>query len=476
MVSQLARCLLLGSMLLAGCNGDDAMPAANSLQQLQNSGVLHVITRNTPATYFQDKNGDSGFEYELVRRLADQLNLELKMETVDNIEQIYQRIQQKNGPLLMAAGLSGDQLQAPATVFSNGYLEVTPQVIYNSNQTRPKSAAELIGKNILVVKGSIHENRLLELQQELPELEFSSSDQVEATDLLSMLDEGKIDITMVNSSELALNQVYFPHIQLAFSMRPPAELRWGINHHHVQKDTSLIDYINEFLQQQQDDGVIDKLTERYFGHVDTLGYVGANAFAKHLQQRLPKYEPAFKRSAERFGLDWRLLAATAYQESHWDPLARSRTGVRGIMMLTLPTAEEVGVTNRLDPVQSIRGGAQYLSQIFSRLPDDIHEQDRTWFALAAYNVGFGHMLDARMLAEQAGLNPGSWADVRSVLPRLAEKKWYSQTRYGYARGGEPVHYVNNIRRYYDILTWVTQPQLEGDELDEPMLHTPGINQ
>ncbi len=467
--------LLLGSLLLAGCEEEELQPSANSLQQLQESGVLHVITRNTPATYFQDKNGDSGFEFELVQLLAQQLQLKLEIETVDNIEQLYQRIQQADGPLLMAAGLSGDPTKAPATVFSNSYLQVVPQVIYNSKQQRPKTAEDLLGKKIMVVKGSIHEARLLELQQQHPQLDFKASDQVEATDLLHMLDEGEIDITLVNSNELAMNQVYFPHIQLGFSLQPAAELRWGINQNYVQKDAELISYINDFLQQLQEDGTINSLGERYFGHVDTLGYVGANAFAKHLQRRLPKYEKTFKRNAQRFDLDWRLLAATAYQESHWDPLARSRTGVRGIMMLTLPTAEEVGVTNRLDPAQSIRGGAQYLAQIIGRLPEDIQEQDRIWFALAAYNVGFGHMLDARMLAEKAGLNPNSWVDVRSILPRLAEKQWYSQTRYGYARGGEPVHYVNNIRRYYDILTWVTQPQLEGDELDNGSIHAPGIN-
>lgn len=471
----LASCLLvLHLMLIGGCNDSEAPGNSTSLQQLQSSGQLHVITRNTPATYFQDKNGDSGFEYELVKQFAEQLGLQLKIESVDNIEQLYQRIQDKNGPVLMAAGIIGDQIQAPGAIFSDGYLEITPQVIYNSKHTRPKSAADLVGKNILVIKGSVHEIRLRQLQEELPQLSFNVSDQVEATDLLYMLDEGEIDITMINSNELAMNQVYFPHIQLAFSMQPPAHLRWAINHNYTKKDTLIVSQVNQFLQQQMEEGVIDKLAERYFGHVDTMGYVGANAFAKHLQQRLPKYEAAFKRNAEKYQLDWRLLAATAYQESHWDPLARSKTGVRGIMMLTLPTAEEVGVSNRLDPMQSIRGGAQYLAQILGRLPEGIQEQDRIWFALAAYNVGFGHMLDARVLTEQAGLNPNSWVDVRSILPRLAEKQWYSQTRYGYARGGEPVHYVNNIRRYYDILTWVTQPQLEGDELEDAGLHSPGI--
>jgi len=145
------------------------------------------------------------------------------------------------------------------------------------------------------------------------------------------------------------------------------------------------------------------------------------------------------------------------------------------MMLTQNTAQAMGVSNRLDAKQSIMGGAKYLAKIKDELDDSIAEPDRTWFALAAYNVGTGHLEDARTLAKREGLNPNKWLDVKKMLPRLAQKQWYSKTRYGYARGGEPVHFVANIRRYYDILTWVTQPQLEGNQVVEGNLHVPGID-
>lgn len=221
--------------------------------------------------------------------------------------------------------------------------------------------------------------------------------------------------------------------------------------------------------------MLSELKERYYGQADVLGYVGTTTFARHLQQRMPRYERHFRQAGEQHRIDWRLLAAIGYQESMWEPEATSKTGVRGLMMLTQRTATAMGVSNRLDPQQSIQGGARYFAEVHAGLPDSISEPDRTWFALAAYNIGGGHLQDARKLTREAGLNPDKWLDVKKILPRLSQKQWYSKTRYGYARGGEPVHFVNNIRRYYDILSWVTQPPLEGGQLADRDLHRPGID-
>ena len=446
--------------------------APDSLAQIRKAGELVVLTRNTPSTYFQERNDAAGFEYDLALAFARHLGVTLRVETADTIEQLYQRLLTDNRPLLVAAGLTGNPARQPDVLYSESYLQVTPQVIYHTSAARPQRATDLVGKRILLLRDSIHAGLLQQLQQQHPELEFDTSDEVESVDLLRMVDEGLIDITLVNSNELAMHQVYFPHIQLAFSLEPVLDLQWAIRQPRNHSDTSLLDAVNGFLQQSRQQGLIDALVERYYGHLDVMGYVGANAFAKHLQQRMPRYESLFREHAEEFGLDWQFLAAVGYQESHWDPQARSKTGVRGLMMLTQRTAEEMEVQDRLDPAQSIRGGARYLAQMLERLPDSIGYPERYWFALAAYNIGLGHLEDARRLTVQAGLDPDSWIDVRSILPRLAQKQWYSQTRYGFARGGEPVHFVNNIRRYYDILSWSTRPASEDGVIGG--LHTPAV--
>ncbi len=443
----------------------------STLERVKEDGVLRVITRNSPATYFQDRNGETGFEYELVKRFADDLGVKLQIETADNLDQLFDQLGKPSGPVLAAAGLVSSERRTTQAKFSHPYLEVTPQVIYRNGRSRPTNAQGLVGKKIMVLKGSSHADQLAELKKQNPGLEYAESDAVEVVDLLRMVDEGQIDLTLVDSNELAMNQVYFPNVRVAFDLGDSRDQRWAVA---AGDDNSLLNEVNEFLDKAQKNGTLQRLKDRYYGHVDVLGYVGAYTFAQHLQQRLPKYEKHFKSYAKVEQVDWRLLAAIGYQESMWQPEVTSKTGVRGLMMLTQRTAQAMGVSNRLDPKQSIQGGAKYFMKIKEELDDSIKEPDRTWFALAAYNVGSGHLEDARTLAKREKLDPNKWLDVKKMLPRLSQKQWYSKTKYGYARGGEPVHFVANIRRYYDILTWVTQPQLEG-QVAEGNLHVPGVN-
>ncbi|SEE60221.1 membrane-bound lytic murein transglycosylase MltF [Pseudomonas coleopterorum] len=455
-------------LLLSGC-----VDKPSTLERVKEDGVLRVITRNSPATYFQDRNGETGFEYELVKRFADDLGVELKIETADNLDDIFAGLSQPKGPVLAAAGLVTSEVREKQARFSHPYLEVTPQVIYRNGQNRPTDAAELVGKKIMVLKGSSHAEQLAKLKLQYPAIEYEESDAVEVVDLLRMVDEGQIDLTLVDSNEVAMNQVYFPNVRVAFDLGDGRDQRWAVA---AGEDNSLLDEVNRFIDKVKGNGTLQRLKDRYYGHVDVLGYVGAYTFAQHLQQRLPKFEKTFQASAKQEKVDWRLLAAIGYQESMWQASVTSKTGVRGLMMLTQNTAQAMGVSNRLDPKQSINGGAKYFAYVKDQLDASIEEPDRTWFALAAYNIGGGHLDDARKLAEGEGLNPNKWLDVKKMLPRLAQKKWYSKTRYGYARGGEPVHFVANIRRYYDILTWVTQPQLEGSQVADGNLHVPGVDQ
>ena len=454
-------------LLLSACG-----ESPSAVERVQEDGVLRVVTRNGPTTYYQDRNGETGFEYDLVERFARSLGLKLQIETADNLDDLYARLNRPGGPRLAAAGLFESAARSRSAHFSHGYLDVTLQVVYRNGKPRPTRPEQLVGKRIVVVKGSVYAERLAALKKRLPGLKYTESDEEEVVDLLRMVDEGQIDLTLVGSNELAMSQFSFPNVRVAFDLDSNQHLAWAVSASH---DDGLLQKVNAFLDQAQRDKTLQELTERYYGHIDVLGYVGAYTFANHLQQRLPRYEQDFRKAADAHKIDWRLLAAIGYQESMWQSDATSKTGVRGLMMLTQRTAQSMGVANRLDPRQSIRGGARYFIQVLADLPDSIKEPDRTWFALAAYNIGSGHLDDARKLTKDAGLNPDKWLDVKKMLPRLAEKQWYRKTRNGYARGGESVSFVNNIRRYYDILTWVSQPQLEGSQVAERGLHSPGIN-
>jgi membrane-bound lytic murein transglycosylase F len=188
-------------------------------------------------------------------------------------------------------------------------------------------------------------------------------------------------------------------------------------------------------------------------------------FLRHIETRLPFYREEFQQAEKKSGISWMLLAAMAYQESKWNHKAVSPTGVRGIMMLTRSTASDLGIKNRLDPSKSIAGGARYLSYLQKRVPDDIRMPDRMFVALAAYNVGMGHIDDARLLAERLGKNSDQWDDLKSVLPLLAHKQYYQDLPHRYARGWEPVKYVKRIRAYRNILQQVVMRESKRSQVE-----------
>jgi membrane-bound lytic murein transglycosylase F len=192
---------------------------------------------------------------------------------------------------------------------------------------------------------------------------------------------------------------------------------------------------------------------RYYDRAEDPELANAGGFMHHLQSRLPLYQKWFEEAAEQSSQDWRLLAAIGYQESKWNPGAYSTAGAKGLMQLTEKSATLAKVANPSDARQSIFGGARYFQYVYSRVPARIPEPDRTWFALAAYNIGYGHLEDARVLAQKAHRDPDSWDDVREFLPLLEQEYWYTQTENGYARGWEPVRYVDNVRDYRDMLEW-----------------------
>ncbi len=281
--------LATGVLLMLGSCADKP----NELERIQEEGVLRVITRNSPATYFQDRNGEAGFEYELVKRFATELGVELEIETADNIDEIFTRLNRPGGPALAAAGMVASEGRQALARFTHSYLDVTTQVVYRNGQRRPRKPEDLVGKRILVLKGSSQAEKLAALQRELPELRYEESAAVEVVDLLRMVDEGQIDLTLVESNELSMNQVYFTNIRTGFDLGEQNSLSWILA---KGEDDSLLQAANQFLDQAQTNGTLQRLRERYYGHVDVLGYVGAYAFAS--RGRRPEPEQVAGREAD----------------------------------------------------------------------------------------------------------------------------------------------------------------------------------
>ncbi|WP_254276700.1 membrane-bound lytic murein transglycosylase MltF [Halomonas sp. 3H] len=446
-VAALAATLLLG--LVPGRFG---VPDGRHLAEVLARDFLSVHTRNTPTTYYEGRQGPTGFEYELTRRFAAHLGVSLTLEADHNIESVLAAVRREGD--LGAAALPLEP-GTPGVIFSRPILDLQPLLVYRRGLPPVTSMEDLAGLTIGTLAGAGTDRVLRELRADHPGLTWQESGELEVAELLRWIEDERLDAAVIYDHQFRLNRLFFPRVERGFLLGDPLSMAWAFP---AGRGLGLVEAANRFLETLRQEGELERLVARYFGHDDYLEYVGARTFIQHVHHRLPDYAELFREAARETGFDWKLLAALGYQESHWDPEATSPTGVRGLMMLTNATAGDLGVDDRLDPVQSIEGGARYLRELKDRLPESITGEDRLFMAMAAYNVGLGHLYDARRITEQRGGDPDRWADVRESLPLLQEREWHSQTRYGYARGGEPVIYVRNIRRYHEILSYVDRSQ------------------
>ncbi|WP_260294978.1 membrane-bound lytic murein transglycosylase MltF [Sedimenticola hydrogenitrophicus] len=424
------------------------------IERIKEEGQLIVITRNNPATYIQEKERIHGLEYELVEQFAAELGVKVKYVIPESFDEILPAVVRGEAHFA-AAGLTVTTDRELAIRFTPEYQRVTAQLVYKSGKRRPRKIIDTVDGVLEVMAGSSHEEQLRQLVAEYPDLNWDAQRAVESTELLNLVYEGLIDYTIANSNEVALSRRYHPELQVAFELGKEMPVAWAFPH---AEDNSLYKAAKTFINRIKEDGSLEQLLERYYGYVEKLGFVDNRTFARHLVQRLPPLIPLFKEAAEQNDMDWHLLAAIGYQESHWNPKAVSPTGVKGIMMLTSATAKQMGIEDRTDTAQSISGGARYLRRVEKKLPERIQEPDRTWMALAGYNVGYGHLEDARILTQRNGGDPDKWSEVKQHLPLLAQKKYFETLKHGFARGKEPVHYVDNIRSYYDLLVWHNRKQ------------------
>ena len=437
---------LLSKIYLKETAHKDIKPPVIRVESIIKRGVLRVATRNAPTTYYHGPLGSKGFEYDLAKDFADYLNVDLEVIVYDSIADILEAVKTQQVDLA-AAGITKTNARLKSFLFGPTYQEIEQQVICNREHKAPKKITDLANRDIHVISQSSYVERLKELAKTYPALKWTEHKNTSTEALIHQVANGDIECVISDSNIVKLNQRYFPNLKTGLSITDKQSLAWVIN----KDSATLKQVLNDWFVQYKALNQLSLLEQHYYYYVPIFDYVNIRALHRRIESRLPKYQPFFEQAAEQHDLNWILLAAQSYQESHWNPKAKSPTGVRGMMMLTLPTAKQVGIKSRIDAEQSINGGAIYMSSLIGRLPESIPDRTRIWYGLAAYNIGMGHLYDARNLARKLGKNPDSWDDMQEVLPLLANKKYYSRLRYGYARGSEPVEYVKRVRHYRDIL-------------------------
>ena len=441
------RAIVIGmSLLVSGC-GPQLPPWQN--------GKLVVVVPEASL------GAEAEFERELARLFAEHLHssVELIPSPPDKIDRALRR----HRAHLAAASLRS-QVNVSSLYFGPSYQTVRERLVCSRDGEPPRSLSGLLDVSIAVPADSGQEFALKEAQAELPSLKWESRRDASTEDLIREVSNGMLECTVANQNRYANARNYYSNLVATLDIGSPSKLAWAFS---MDADPGLFKEANIFFDRIKKDGTLNRLLDRYYGHYERLQTMDAAAFIARIDTVLPGYRSLFEEAATLTGADWRLLAALAYQESQWDPLATSYTNVRGMMMLTEDTADRMNVTNRLDPRESIVAGAKYLALIRDQLPDRVAEPDRTWMALAAYNQGYGHLEDARILTERMGMNPDSWTDVKKWMPLLNQPGYYESLKHGYARGGEAVILVENIRSYYDMLKRL--------RLDEPKVDTSSIS-
>ncbi|MCV6637556.1 membrane-bound lytic murein transglycosylase MltF [Candidatus Albibeggiatoa sp. nov. NOAA] len=423
-------------------------PEATQLQRIQQLGEMKVAI--LPYTHLSP--AQKKLDMALIQSFAEQLKVKPRFVTVANMDEMMQLVSQQKVDFTIVYNPLHQHPQLRTAPF---YQDIEHYLVYHrKSPLTSKNINQLVAQNqIYTSQHVLYEQILQQFKLQHPKLHWQTFES-SSTDLLAALNTQHVILT--NSHQLAEIRHFYPHLSIAASVSQQ-QLGWGFL--REAKDDSLYQAAVTFIEQAKQSGELERLRQYYHGELtiaDDFNAFNINSFYKNMNRRLPLYRHSFEQVSLRQRMDWRLIASVGYEESLWNPKAVSRTGVRGLMMLTEDTADYLGVENREDPFQSIEGGARYLRKLHSRLPAEVTEPDRTWFMLAAYNVGFGHVMDARKLAEQAGHNPNYWGVIKKYLLLLSEPKWYKQTKHGKARGYEAVEYVRRIRRYYVMLKFVDQ--------------------
>jgi membrane-bound lytic murein transglycosylase F len=444
-VRALARAALLAAVCaICGCG----KPAATALDSIRARGELRVATLNQPTCYYLGAQGTEGLEFELASAYAARLGVRLIMYPLANETALQAELAAGRADIA-AASLSNTAAWSRVGDAAEVYQRVPQLVVYQHTGVRPRDTLQLESARLAVRAGSPQESILQRLRSTVaPSLKWEET-APSAADPVEDVDSGQAQYAIVDAREFSFARHLYPNVQVGFALPEERAVQWLVR----RNAPGLLASVNAFFRDLQSSGRLARVLQQSSGDTRPFEYEESREFQGHVADRLPLYRAWFEKAASETGLDWRLLAAIGYQESKWDPRAQSDEGARGVMMLTADTAQSLGLKDRSDPEQSIYAGARYLAQVREKIPERIPEPDRTWLTIAAYNVGFGHLEDARVITQALGKDPDSWAEVRLRLPLLAQERWYSHARRGYARGWEPVQFVDRIQRYLRLLEW-----------------------
>lgn len=435
--------LALGAVFVNGC---DSLywGESTSRERVQKQGTLTVLTTKDPLVYSRDRAHDAyGIDHDLLEDFSANANVKLRYRFYKNEAEIMAALARGEGDIAAARLRPSDGsrfLQGPA-------YEETHLSLFCRTKLKIANINDLKGLKVAMLAQDDSASFSKRLQKWAPQTEVVILANQRPNHALKAVQEKKFDCAVTEDVSGRLASRYLPQVELITEIGEEYNLHWLLAPHHHDLKVLMMSW---FQQASRNDDIM-RVMDRYQTYVDTLDNSDLRRFRQNIFDLLPQFRQFFADAAEDYDLPWQLIASVAYQESHWNPEAVSFTGVRGMMQLTTETALHLGITDRMDPEQSIQGGTKYLRYLFDKTPAFVNSKDRLALTLAAYNIGYGHLRDAQKLAEKMGRNPYSWRHLRKILPLLEEPRYAEQLEFGLARGQETVDFVERVKSFYNYM-------------------------
>lgn len=436
-------------------------PQPRTLEQIRRSGELRALVAYSATSYFLYKGQPMGYEYELLRRLADDLGLELRVRIARDLDEMLD-ILERGEVDLVAHGLAITQERKERVAFAE-YLYLTRQVLVqrkpehwrklSRDEIRDRlvqDPVQLIGDTVSLRLHSSYMDRARNLAKEIGgSIVIDTLNGALSTDeIIKKVVDREIKYTFADQNLARINASYYPILDVSVPVSFSQRIAWAVH----PRSNQLLKAINAWLSQEKKEADFFVIYNKYFKNRSSFAQRARSPFYSLNQEQISPFDPLIKEEARQLGWDWKLLASMVYQESRFDPEATSWSGARGLMQLMPATAEELGVSDRRDATESLRGGIQYLNQLYRRFDEVPDSLQRIKFTLAAYNCGYSHVSDARKLADLSGLNKNRWDNnVDSMLLSLRSPSQYNreEVQAGYVRGEEPYRYVREIFERYE---------------------------
>lgn len=448
---------------------DDVSPifvntVKRDLDAIKKDGKLKALLVYSSTSYFLYKGKPMGYEYELIKRLADHLGLDLEIKVSKDLDMLIDDLIQGDVDI-MAHGIAITSERKKIVSFTEP-LYVTNQVLV---QRKPdnwrrmtlddikeklvQDPLDLIGDTVSVRKNSNYYDRLTNLSKEIGgDIVIKTLEGTISTDeIIKMVADGKIKYTLSNKNLASINASYYPMLDISVPMSSSQRIAWAVR----SNSPELLAAINTWLKSQNRKTDYNVIYNKYFKNKRKYRSRVKSDFYSINSNQISKYDDIIKANADRIGWDWRLLASIIYQESRFDPRASSWAGASGLMQMMPGTANDLGVKDRLNPNDNIRGGAKYLKQLYDNFEEVQDSIQRVKFTLASYNCGYFHVKDAQKLAEFYEMDPLVWdRQVEEMILALRYPKDYNRDfiKYGYVNGFEPFKYVIEILERYDHYT------------------------